>query len=1088
MSTHPDSACESNVDGPFARVNRELRALTQCSHAMVRAADEQSLIGEICRIVCEVAGYRMAWVGFAEHDEAKTVRPVSWSGLEDNYVRTARISWGDNERGRGPTGTAIRTRSTCVTQDFETDSRMALWRDAAVQRGYRSNIALPLLADGQAFGALTIYSTQPNYFTQQEVQLLEELASDLGFGISSLRARAAQKKAEADLKITKARAEQYLQIAQVILVAFDDQARVTLINRKGYEVLGYEEGELLGRNWFETCLPQDEREMVLAAYKKIIAGEIEPLEYYENHIVTRTGERRLIAWRNTLVKDADGQVTGTLSSGEDITERKEAEASLFREQLFSRKLLDSLPGLFYLYTYPDLRLVKWNRNHETLLGYTGEELKNFPLVNWHKPEAVDAVRHAVEQVMEKGQAEIESPLLAKDGRQVPFVLTGVKFEALGQLYLMGVGIDITQRKEAEEALKEAEWKFHALFENGPIGVAYHQMIYDDAGNPINYRFLDANRSYLDLTGVDPRGKTVLEAFPGIENDSFDWIGKFGHVARTGISVRFEAYLQYNNRWYDCVGYRYKADHFVVAFLEITKRKEAEQALRESTNKQTKMISKIGDVIVIIDQNGMNRFKSPNVEKWFGWRPEELVGFGTLDNVHPDDLESARKFIDGLLTKPNTTGTIECRYRCKDGSYKWIEFVGTNLLNDPDIRGILGNYHDISERKRAEEERGKLEAQLQHAQRMESVGRLAGGVAHDFNNMIHAILGNVDLVLEDLGPDSPARENLNEIRNCAQRSADLTRQLLSFARRQTVAPKVLNLNDTVEGLIKLIRRLIGENIRLVWQPAANLGLIKVDPTQIDQILANLCVNARDAIQGVGAIMIETENASFDAEYCASLPDFVPGEYVRLSVCDTGSGMNDEVKAHVFEPFFTTKGIGKGTGLGLATVYGIVKQNNGFIHCRSEVGRGTTFDVYLPRHSAEALAPAKEPEVTLPRSGGETLLLVEDEPSILVVTSASLQRMGYNVLAATSPEEALRLADKHSGVIHLLMTDVVMPGMNGKDLAKDLLSTRPHLKCLFMSGYTADVIANHGVLEDGVHFIQKPFTKEDLALKLRSCLET
>jgi PAS domain S-box-containing protein len=393
----------------------------------------------------------------------------------------------------------------------------------------------------------------------------------------------------------------------------------------------------------------------------------------------------------------------------------------------------------------------------------------------------------------------------------------------------------------------------------------------------------------------------------------------------------------------------------------------------------------------------------------------------------------------------------------------------------------------SDRKRAEEEKAKLQGQLTQAQKMESVGRLAGGVAHDFNNMLAVILGHTELAMENLDPSQPLYRGLQEIRKAAEHSADLTRQLLAFARKQNIAPKVLDLNKTVEGMLKMLRRLIGEDIDLAWMPGANLWPVKVDPSQIDQILANLCVNARDAIKGVGKITIETQDTTLDEAYCAASAGFIPGEYVMLAVSDDGRGMDKETQSHLFEPFFTTKGVGEGTGLGLATVYGIVKQNNGFINFYSEPGHGTRFTIYLPRYAGKAGVNQTTVSAKPAECGHETILLVEDEPAILKMTALMLERLGYKVLSADRPGKAIRLAEEHTGRIDLLMTDVVMPEMNGRDLAGKILTFSPNLRCLFMSGYTTDVIARHGVLDENVHFIQKPFSIKDLATKVRETLD-
>ena len=431
--------------------------------------------------------------------------------------------------------------------------------------------------------------------------------------------------------------------------------------------------------------------------------------------------------------------------------------------------------------------------------------------------------------------------------------------------------------------------------------------------------------------------------------------------------------------------------------------------------------------------------------------------------------------------------IELPLLTKDG--RLVPFLTTGIRME--IQGalyLMGVGIDITERKRSEEEREKLQSQLTHAQKMESVGRLAGGVAHDFNNMLQAILGNVSLALMDHPSESPTRESLEEIQKSALRSAELTRQLLAFARKQTVAPRVLDLNVTVEGMFKMLVRLIGEDIELLWQPGANLPQVKMDPSQIDQVLANLCVNARDSIAGVGKVVIETGSVVLDEAAVAANPGATPGGYVLLAISDNGSGMDREVLGHLFEPFFTTKAVGKGTGLGLATVYGIVKQNQGFINVSSELGRGTTIKIYLPHYAGKQADSTVESSPPPASRGNETILLVEDEPAILKIGKRALESLGYTVLAASTPGAAIRLASDHIGQIQMLITDVIMPEMNGRDLAQQLLTLRPKLKRLYMSGYTSDVIAHHGVLDEGIHFLQKPFTVEALAGKVREVLES
>ncbi|MEI7989633.1 MAG: ATP-binding protein [Chloroflexota bacterium] len=399
-----------------------------------------------------------------------------------------------------------------------------------------------------------------------------------------------------------------------------------------------------------------------------------------------------------------------------------------------------------------------------------------------------------------------------------------------------------------------------------------------------------------------------------------------------------------------------------------------------------------------------------------------------------------------------------------------------------------------ERSQAEREKEHLQEQLHQAQKMESVGRLAGGVAHDFNNSLGVILGHTEMALASTPLEQPAYHDLQEILKATQYSAGLTRQLLAFARKQTAVPRVVDLNGNIENMLHMIRRLIGEDVKLVWEPAPEALYVHMDPIQIDQIMANLITNARDAIdnvtgtgKNVGTVKIKTSSIFCERTYVLTDPDFSAGEYTRLEISDNGSGMDHDTISHIFEPFYTTKEIGKGTGLGLAMVYGIVKQNNGFIQVSSEVDKGANFQIYLPRVDADVVPAPAALVVETQRGNGEVVLMVEDEESLLELCADFLEDQGYQVMAMHSPLEALRLVQARSGEINLLITDVVMPEMNGQVLAGNVRAIQPDLNCLFMSGYTADVIAQNGVLPDGTYFIQKPFLLSDLAGKVREALE-
>jgi PAS domain S-box-containing protein len=473
----------------------------------------------------------------------------------------------------------------------------------------------------------------------------------------------------------------------------------------------------------------------------------------------------------------------------------------------------------------------------------------------------------------------------------------------------------------------------------------------------------------------------------------------------------------------------------------------------------------------------------------GYTPEEWVGSQLADHCDAKYNTIMEDSIRQELAKGSAGNGVlfEVEMLMKNGQSIPVEIRGRALFDQGGKSiGFQGVSRDISERKSAERRRESLEKQLIQAQKMESVGRLAGGVAHDFNNMLNVIMGYTEMMLEKTKTDSSMHDDLLEIQRAARRSTQITRQLLAFARKQTIDPKVIDLNDTVENLLKMLRRLIGEDIDLAWMPDGELLSIKIDPSQVDQIMANLCVNARDAIVGVGKITIETENASFDESYCKDHPGSIPGEYVLLTVSDDGSGMEKKTQENIFEPFFTTKDIGRGTGLGLSTVYGIVKQNNGFINVYSELDKGTTIKIYLPRYEGEAVSARKVIGKKIPPGRGETILLVEDELAILKLGKRMLEGLGYTVIGASSPEKAIELAGNHAGKIDLLITDVVMPGMNGRDLATYFTAIYSDLKVMFMSGYTANVIAHHGVLDNDVCFMQKPFSQTVLANTVREAL--
>jgi two-component system, cell cycle sensor histidine kinase and response regulator CckA len=644
--------------------------------------------------------------------------------------------------------------------------------------------------------------------------------------------------------------------------------------------------------------------------------------------------------------------------------------------------------------------------------------------------------------------------------------------------------DIARREQAEEALRESETRFQKMLGVVPdmISIQNPEMdiLYSNwqgfAAVPNNRRTLNTkcHKTYRDFDDICPDclATSVLESRKPIHEETRLPDGKWYDISIIPI-------LDKNNN----------VEMFMEWVRDITENKQAEAKLIESEARFKHLLS---DVPMLAVQgyrfDGATIYWNKGSENLYGYSAEEAIGKNLLDLIIPHDMRDiVKRNIKEMADAGAPNPPEEITMMRKDGTLAPVFSSHLVLRREGRLPELFCFDLDLSDIKESENERRRLQEHLAQAQKMESIGRLAGGVAHDFNNMLGVILGRAEMAMDQVDPAQPLFADLEEIRKAAERSADLTRQLLTFARKQTIAPRIIDLNETVEGMLKMLRRLIGEDIDLTWRPKKNLAPVKMDPAQIDQILANLCVNSRDAISGVGKITIETDVVSFDEAYCADHAGFIPGEFIMLAVSDNGRGMDPETVSHLFEPFFTTKEPGKGTGLGLASVYGAVKQNNGFINVYSEPDQGTTFRIYLPRHRAKTPLQVDKATAKPTAGGNETILLVEDEPAILQLSAMMLERLGYAVIAAETPGEAIRLAHEHGGPIDLLMTDVVMPEMNGRDLAKNLLSIYPDIKRLFMSGYTANVIAHHGVLDEGVYFIQKPFSLKVLGGKLREVLE-
>ncbi len=842
-----DTDRDSEINKELRRLNRALRALSACNQALAQARNEPELLRQICDIIVEVGGYRMAGIAYAEHDEEKSVRPVAHAGYDSGYMDTIALRWSDTPEGRGPSGTAIRENRICLFSDTANDPLFAPWRQAALDRGYAAVLCMPLRAAGAAFGVLAIYAGQVGAFERSEVELLAEMANNLSFGIAALRSQEEGRSATAALREAEAKYRQLVE--QVPAISYEAesgaQGRFLFLSPQVTTILGYSPDQCTSDPWF---------------------------------------------WWNHLNPEDH-----PIAQQEDTWE----EGVPFRVEYRMRR-------------------------------QDGQEV-------WLRDEAVV-----------------------------------VRDPQTGKRLTRGLLIDITERKRANEALRDSEERYRAFVEQSSEGIFR-----------IEY---------------DPPVPCELPAEEQV---------RLGHEG----------------------GYMAECND---AMAKMFGRHSAQELMGK----------RLTEFLILQD---------PKTRQFM----ERFIRSGyriTDQESHEVDAQGQKKILRNTMI-----GIVA------DGC--WVRTWGIS-------RDVTDRVH--------------LEEQLRNAQQLEAIGRLAGGVAHDFNNILSIIMGHGELLLGS-GVDERTQTGLEQIRRAAMRAASLTQQLLAFSRKQVLQPKVLDLNVAVADVQKMLARVIGEDIELIASLHPSLMTVKADPGQIEQVLMNLAINARDAMPHGGRISMETANVEITAEQGRDL-ELSAGRYVMLRVTDSGHGIDSANLPHIFEPFFSTKPRGKGTGLGLAMVYGIVKQSGGSIQVDSETGQGSIFRIYLP--AVEETGPRTELDkngqiVTV--GGDETILLAEDEPDLREVTRMFLHSFGYRVLEASNAEQAIRTAELFAGPIHLLLTDVIMPGISGRQLAEKIQSRRPQTRVVYMTGYTDDMVVEHKVLEPGVQLLQKPFTKVELGMKVRATLD-
>ncbi len=915
------------------------------------------------------------------------------------------------------------------------------------------------------------------------------------------------------------------------VILYDLDGNILYANKAACRMRGYEKKELIGKNFFDLILPEY-RDAIKPKYEKLLKEEE---LFFESVHFHKDGSIVPLEVRVRMV-DLKGKKL-ILGVGRNIAERKQAEEELLFRLKFEETMI-AISSRFLSATEIDEAINETLRDIGKLSGADRsylfffkengafmdnthewcrdgvipqkENLRNLPTEMfpwWMKKLRNDGFIHIPDVSQMPSEALVEQKTLQSQNIQAVLVyalkegheLTGFigfdnvkKAEEWGekaftliQMVSNLIGKSF-ERKRVNEILLLSEEKYSKIFKTTPVWITISTL--EDG------RYTEVNENFLEVTGFrreEVIGKTAYELKIWDNPEDRDFIAL--RLKEKGKVSNFEAKFriksgQILDRLVSADTVEIAGKQYMVGVsLDITDRKRAEEILKASEEKYRTLVESSSDAILMLDAERNIASCNEAFCNLFGYDRREIEG-RSIRILHPSD-ESFHFFGERAYPIVNQKGSFRGEWTLirKNGSEVPVEHViSTIKAPDGSISGYVNMARDISERKRAEKERTLLEEQLRQSQKMEAIGRLVGGIAHDFNNLLTIILGNCDFSLSGIREEDPLKGNIEEIRRASEKAAGLTHQLLAFSRRQILEPKVLDLNVIISNMDKMLQRIIGEDIELITVPARNCGRVKIDPGQIEQVIFNLVVNAKDAMPQGGKLTIETADVELDESYVRKHTEAIPGQYVMLSLTDTGLGMTPDIRERIFEPFFTTKELGKGTGLGLSTVYGIVKQSGGDIWVYSEPEKGTTFKIYLPRvdEPLDELTDKKLDDIPL---GSETILVVEDDQTIKTMAAKILTKLGYRVLEASDGAEAIYIFKEQMGSIDLILTDVVMPLMSGRQLIQRLKLMSSDLKVLYMSGYTDNAIAHHGILEQGINYIQKPFTLEGLAKKVREVLD-
>ena len=1075
----------------FIERKRAEGALLRSEEEATRLSQENAIMAEIGRIISSTLNIEEVYERFAE--EARKLIPfdritINLADLKNNAINTAYITGVDVPDQRPGnitplTGTAteeiIRTRSNLLIQGDNIDEAASRFPRLlpTFQAGLRSLIFVPLISKDQVIGVLSFRSLVPKAYTDRDVRLAESIGTHIAGAIANAQLFAERKQAEEALLTEKQRFQTVSENAPFGMAMIDQTGTYKYINPKFKELFGYDLNDIPdGKTWFRKAFPDPAyQHQVISAW--INDNRLESPKPGEKisrtfRVTCKDGTEKIIEFRPVKLETSE-----YLTSFVDITLRKNAEDALQRSEEAATRLSQENAIMAEIG-----RIISSTLNIEEVYERFAEEVRKL----------IPFDRIALTTITPDHRSGTMAYVL---GVEVGDRNQGAVFPLTGSLYeeIFSKQSGILVQTEDESELAERYPILLSTFQAGlrstlsvpliskgqVIGVLHIRSLKPNAYTELDLKL--AERVGNQIAGAIANAQLFIERKHAEEaakrlSQENATVAEIGQIISSTLNIE-EVYEGFAEKALKLIPFERISINIVnheertatIAYvngLDIGDRRVGVAIPLAGTFTEAALRARSSLFIQAEDPQGI-ACSFPGLSSSF------QVGFRSMMAVP-------------LISKDEVIGVLHIQ-SLKPNAYTESEVRLAERVSNQ-IAGAIANAQLFNERLRAEEKMKALEDQLRQAQKMEAIGRLAGGVAHDFNNLLTAIKGYSQISLVMLKEGDPLKENIEEIQKAANRAANLTKQLLVFSRSQILELKVLHLNTILQDLDKMLHRIIGEDIELVYSLSNDLGQVKTDPTQMEQVILNLAINAKDAMSSGGKLTIETSNATLDESFTDSHIGVKPGDYVMLSVSDTGMGMTPEIKERIFEPFFTTKEKGKGTGLGLSIVYGIVKQSGGSIWVYSELGLGTTFKVFLPRikEDAESLRPTAVPTKSL--QGSETILVVEDEEIVRKLACKVLEKNGYRVLEASNGEEALHIVQKQNGnPIHLVVTDVVMPGMSGRQLIDRLVSLWPQTKALYMSGYTNDAIVHHGVLAPGIAYIQKPFTPNDLILKVRTVLD-